>query len=258
MHPVLFEIFGVPVSSFGVLMSCGFLVGTWITTIRMREEGLDPDLWGVMLLCVLVGGVAGAKLYFAADTALRSGAGWLPLLGAASGMTWYGGLLGGFLGAALGARLCRISLKVFADCVCIGLAVGQAIGRVGCLLVGDDYGRPTDAPWGVAFPHGSPPTSVPVHPTQVYEILWLLPVALLLWRRRRASPFLCGEYLALHGLGRLVIEHWRVNPELALGLSQAQWFALGLIAYAAATLGYYRRRTRIEGGPGVRVRRWLR
>jgi phosphatidylglycerol:prolipoprotein diacylglycerol transferase len=254
MHPVLFEILGVPVSSFGVLMSCGFLVGTWITTIRMREENLDPDLWGVMLLFVLVGGVAGAKLYFAVDGALRTEAGFLQRLVSGSGMTWYGGLVGGFLGAALGARLCRIPLKTFADSVCIGLAVGQAIGRVGCLLVGDDYGRPTDVAWGLAFPQGSPPTSVPVHPTQVYEILWLLPVALILWRRRRASPFLCGEYLAANGFGRIAIEHWRVNPEVALGLSEAQWFGLGLIVFASTSWIYYRRQRRAAVSGNARFR----
>jgi phosphatidylglycerol:prolipoprotein diacylglycerol transferase len=254
MHPVLFEILGVPVSSFGVLMSCGFLVGTWITTIRMREENLDPDLWGVMLLFVLVGGVTGAKLYFAVDGALRTEAGFLRLLVSSSGMTWYGGLVGGFLGAALGARLCRISLKSFADSVCIGLSVGQAIGRIGCLLVGDDYGSPTDVAWGLAFPQGSPPTSVPVHPTQVYEILWLLPVALILWRRRRASPFLCGEYLAAIGLGRFAIEHWRLNPDVALGLSEAQWFGLGLIVYASTSWIYYRRPQRAAVSGSVRFR----
>ncbi len=244
MYPVLFEFFGVEVSSFGVLMSAGFLVGTSITVMRMREEGLDPELWGAMLIFMVIGGVAGAKLYFAVDTALRTPADFASLLLAPGGMTWYGGLVGGCLGAVLGALLRRISLKVFADSVCIGLAVGQAVGRVGCLLVGDDYGRPTDVAWGVAFPRGSPPTAAPVHPTQIYEILWLLPVAALLWRRRRASPFLCGEDLALHGLGRLVIERWRVNPELALGLSAPQWFGLLLIAYAGVTWSYYRWRER--------------
>ena len=64
------------------------------------------------------------------------------------------------------------------------LAVGHAIGRIGCFLVGDDYGRPSDLPWSVAFPEGLPPTSVRVHPTQLYEAAALAVVAwaLIRWR----------------------------------------------------------------------------
>ena len=242
MYPVLFEVFGVPVSSFGVLLTVAFLVGTWITRARMPEEGLDPELWGTLLLCVVIGGVAGSKLYFAVDVSVRKGAPFASLLLPRGGMTWYGGLLGGFLGAALGTRWLRISLKAFADACCIGLAVGQAIGRVGCFLVGDDYGRATDVAWGVAFPQGSPPTTWAVHPTQLYEAAWLFLAAGWLWRRRGQSPFLCGEYVALNGVGRLAIEHWRDNPELALGLTQAQWIGALLVVYGVGACRYYRGR----------------
>lgn len=253
MHPVLFELFGVPVRSFGVMMAAGFLVAAWIMRHRMEEEGLDPDLWGVMLLSVLVGSVIAARLYFAVDTALRTDARLPDLLALRGGMTWYGGLVGGFLGAALATWWAGIRLKTFADSACIGIAVGQAIGRVGCLLAGDDYGRPTDLPIGMAFPDGSPPTLDRVHPTQIYEMLWLLGAAAFLWRRRRASPFLCGEYLALHGAGRIAVEQLRTNPELALGLTQAQWFGIGLIAFSAITWTRYRRLARAGGAPPQRL-----
>ena len=122
----------------------------------------------------------------------------------------------------------------------MGGALGQANGRVGCCLVGDDYGRVSDVPWALAFPKGSPPTPDPVHPTQLYETAWLLPVAALLWRRRRRSPFLFGEYVALNGLGRLVIEHWRVNPRVALGLTEPQWIGIALVILGAGSWLYYR------------------
>ena len=108
--------------------------------------------------------------------------------------------------------------------------------------MGDDYGKVTDVAWSVSFPQGAPPTHDPVHPTQLYEIAWLLPVAALLWRRRRKSPFLFGEYVALNGLGRLVIENWRVNPKVALGLTEPQLIGLGLITLGVGGWLYFQRR----------------
>jgi phosphatidylglycerol:prolipoprotein diacylglycerol transferase len=132
-----------------------------------------------------------------------------------------------------------VSIKKVMDCTCIGGAIGQSIGRVGCFLVGDDYGQPTDLPWGVTFPRGAPPTDVPVHPTQIYEILWLLPVAGLLWSRRRQSPFLFGEYIALNGVGRLWIETLRVNPKVAFGLTEPQLVGIGLILIGTCSWLYF-------------------
>ena len=118
--------------------------------------------------------------------------------------------------------------------------MGQALGRIGCFLVGDDYGRASDVPWAVAFPEGAPPTLETVHPTQLYEFAWLLPVALLLWSRRNRSPFLFGEYIALNGLGRIVIENWRVNPEVALGLTEPQWIGVALVCLGVSSWLYFR------------------
>ena len=243
MYPVLFTIpwIDFPISTFGVMLAIGFLVGTWITGIRLGEEGYEPDAT-TLLIYVMVGGILGAKLYFAVDVHLRSGDSFASLLFARAGLTWYGGLLGGLGLGALGSRIHGIPVKTFADCVASALPVGQALGRIGCFLVGDDYGRETTLPWGVRFPEGSPPIDVPVHPTQLYEVAWLLPVAGLLWARRRRSPFLFGEYLALNGVGRLVIEHWRVNPRVALGLTEPQWIGIALIALGLGGWLYFRAR----------------
>ena len=240
MYPIVWQPFGFPISSFGVMLAIAFLVGTWITAIRMREEGLNPELATTILLYVMIGGVGGAKLYFAIDNSLREGLPFFPLLFARDGITWYGGLIGGTLLGLAGCRIHKLPLKTFADCAAVGGALGQAIGRVGCFLVGDDYGRVSDVPWAVAFPKGSPPTLDPVHPTQLYEIAWLLPVAAFLWWRRRKSPFLFGEYVALNGLGRLMIEHWRVNPRVALGLTEPQWIGIALVILGTSAWLYYR------------------
>ena len=95
---------------------------------------------------------------------------------------------------------------------------------------------------------GAPATLVPVHPTQLYEIAWLLPVAGFLWWRRKKSPFLFGEYVALNGIGRLFIENWRVNERVALGLTEPQWIGLGLLVLGMSGWGYYQRQQRREAG----------
>jgi phosphatidylglycerol---prolipoprotein diacylglyceryl transferase len=234
MYPVLFQVFGFPISSFGVMLALAFLAGTWLTALRMREVGLDPDGATTMLIYAMIGGIGGSKLYYAVDMALR---GELPLLQglfSRSGITFYGGLLGAIGAVWIGTRIHRIPTSRFFNCVCLAGALGQALGRIGCFLVGDDYGRVTDLPWGIAFPQGAPPTLEPVHPTQLYESAWLIAVTGWLWMRREKSPLLWGEYLVLTGIGRFAIEFLRTNPRVALGLSEAQLIAAALVVVGAA------------------------
>jgi len=247
MYPVLFRIGNFPISTFGVMMAIAFLVGSWITAKRMQEEGLDPDLATTVLIYVMLGGILGSKLYYAIDVSLREGIPFTRLFFARDGITWYGGMILGTVVGAIGARIHGVSVVQMMNCIAPAVAVGQAIGRVGCFLVGDDYGRPSELPWAVAFPEGAPPTLATVHPTQLYEVAWLLPVAAVLWSRRRKSPFLFGEYLAANGLGRIVIEGWRVNPRVALGLTEPQWIGLALILLGVAGWLYFQRQATAEG-----------
>src|SRR6185436_11281996 len=245
MYPVLFRIGDFPISTFGLMMATAFLVGSWITARRMKEVGLDPDLATTLLVYVMLGGILGSKLYFAIDVSIREGRPFTELLFARDGITWYGGLILGTVVGAIGARIHGVSVVQLMNCVAPAVAVGQALGRVGCFLVGDDYGKPSDLPWALAFPVGAPPTDpgVRVHPTQIYEILWLLPVAFVLWKRRDKSPFLFGEYLVANGIGRLAIETLRVNPRVFAGLTEPQIVGLCLIAGGGAAWLYFRART---------------
>lgn len=238
MYPILFHVpfLGWPISSFGVMMAIGFLAGYWIARPRMGEEGLDPDDAANLLIFIMVGGIVGAKLYYAIDFWWREGVPFWSSLFSRGGLVFYGGLLGGALGGIIGCRVMGIRTLAFANAIAISLAVGQAIGRIGCFLVGDDYGRATDLPWGVAFPEGLPPVDYPVHPTMLYETAWLTAVSTWLWWRRKRSPSLMGEYLLLNGLGRAVIEHWRLNARVALELSEAQWIGIAIMVLGAALL----------------------
>src|SRR5258705_10163435 len=93
MYPVLFHIGKFPISTFGLMMATAFLVGSWITARRMKEVGLDPDLATTLLVYVMLGGIAGSKLYFAIDVSIREGRPFTDLLFARDGITWYGGLV---------------------------------------------------------------------------------------------------------------------------------------------------------------------
>jgi phosphatidylglycerol:prolipoprotein diacylglycerol transferase len=260
MYPIVFDHFGIQISSFGVMLAIAFLVGTWICQVRMNEEGLDGELASVFLLYIMFGGIAGSKLYFAIDVSLRTDLDFWDLLLSRDGITFYGGLIGGFLMGWLACRIHGVPLKMFTDCCAVTLLVGQALGRIGCFLVGDDYGKVTDLPWGMAFPEGAPPTLEPVHPTMLYECAWLALGAFVLWKRRFRSPALWAEYMIWNGVGRFPIEFLRVNEPVLVGLTEPQVIATLLVLSGAALWVHYWRhpyerpavaepRTAEEGAP---------
>jgi len=219
--------FGIEfLSSFGVMVAIGVLVGGELVARSFDKFGLEREAaWRMVTWCI-IGGMLGAKLWYVGEQFARNPSEpWTQWLFSRGGLTWYGGLLGGTIAALLGARIAKVPILTLVNLASPTLAVGQALGRIGCFLVGDDYGRVTDRPWGIAFPEGLPPTLEPVHPTMLYETGWLGLAGLWLWRRRERSPFLFGEYLVLAGVGRLWIEMLRLNPPLLGPLSNAQVIA---------------------------------
>lgn len=165
------------------------------------------------------------------------------------GLSWFGGLVGGLTVGVWQIRRRGLPLVAVLAAATPALAIGHAIGRVGCFLVGDDYGVPSDLPWAVAFPRGLPPTDVPVHPTQLYEAIALLPIAWLMvrWRRRaRPAVAVLGGYFLLTGVLRFAIEFIRVNHRVALQLTVAQWASLGIVAAGVALLWRARGRSQAD------------
>ena len=133
----------------------------------------------------------------------------------------------------------RLPLMTVLSAAAPALTLGHAVGRIGCFLVGDDYGRPTTLPWGIAFPDGLPPTTDRVHPTQLYEsfALFALTGILVSLRRRGATDrAVFGAYLVAAGSLRFLIELVRVNVVVALGMTTAQLFSVGLVALGACLL----------------------
>ena len=210
-------------------MAIGALVGLWIFRRELRRSRLPEDAIDAAIAGV-IGGMVGAKLLWVFEHLGEEPA--LDLLLSRGGMSWFGGFAGGILAGLWIMRRRRLpKLQVLAAAT-PALAVGHAIGRIGCFLVGDDYGRPTSLPWGVAFPQGLPPTVVPVHPTQLYEAAALVPLAWILvrWRREgRADSYVLGGYLVAAGAIRFAIEFLRINERVLGGLSVAHLASLAAI-----------------------------
>jgi phosphatidylglycerol:prolipoprotein diacylglycerol transferase len=241
MYPVVFRIGSFEVTSFGVMIALATLVGILIFRSELRRsnlpaEGADAALAGVL------GGLVGAKLIWAIE--FHREAPFLSLLLSRGGLSWFGGFVGG-VGVGLWA-LHRLRLPILRALAAAtpALAIGHAIGRIGCFLVGDDYGRPTDLAWGVRFPQGLPPTFVPVHPTQLYEALGLTVIAMALfrWRRRKvADALVFGRYLVLAGSLRFLIEFVRINAHVAGPFTLAQLFSAGMVMTGSWLLIFQRK-----------------
>ncbi len=229
MYPTLFRIGDFEVTSFGALVAAAALVGLWLFGRELARSGLPADAADAAVAGVL-GGLAGAKLLwtieFMGDQPVTD------LLFSRGGLSWFGGLAGGVGTGLWMLRRKGISIVPALAAATPALAVGHAIGRIGCFLVGDDYGRPSDLPWAVAFPEGLPPTPVPVHPTQLYEALALAGVAwaLLHWRRRRLGDgAVLGRYFVLAGSVRFLVELVRVNLQVLGPFTLAQLISACLI-----------------------------
>ncbi|HYT75843.1 MAG TPA: prolipoprotein diacylglyceryl transferase [Vicinamibacterales bacterium] len=236
MLPVLFRIGSLDITSFGVMVALGALVGLWVFRRELSRAGL-PDAALDAAVYGLVGGLLGAKLLYVFEH-LGDGS-FFSLLLDRGGMSWFGGFVGGLLAGLATIRAKGWPTLGVLAAATPALAVGQMIGRIGCFLVGDDYGRPTSLPWGVAFPQGLPPTLDRVHPTQIYESLFLAVLAWMLirWRRKGVSDWtVLGRYLLLAGGFRFALEFVRVNVRVLGPLTVAHLFSLGVMVLGAVML----------------------
>lgn len=230
MYPVLFRLGSFEITSFGAMVAIGAALGILLLRRELVRSGVDGAKGVDAALVGVLGGLAGAKLLYVvehwaepfSDTLLSRG-----------GMSWFGGLTGGILAGVVMVLRQRLPLMAVLSAAAPALTLGQAIGRIGCFLVGDDYGRATTLPWGVAFPEGLPPMLETVHPTQLYESvsLFVMTVVLVALRRRGAANHVVfGWYLVAAGTLRFLIELVRVNEVVFLGLTTAQLFSAAIIA----------------------------
>ena len=229
------HILGVSIKTFGLTFALGFIACGAVLARRLRELGRPVDWAYEMIFAALVGGVVGARGYYLIQHYDEVKHHLLGNIFSGSGLVWYGGAIGGAI-AVLAWMYRRGVLELqLLDMLGTGLALGYAIGRIGCQVSGDgDYGIRSSLPWAMGYPHGTVPTppGVTVQPTPIYETVSMCLLAYLLWRMRdRVRPgvvFAC--YLLLSGLERFLVEFIRRNSEVLAGLTAAQLESLALCA----------------------------
>jgi phosphatidylglycerol:prolipoprotein diacylglycerol transferase len=231
MLPTLLHIGPFTLYSFGLLVILGFLAGIVLSGKLARERGLAGEALLDGAVFILFAGIAGARLLYVAlnwksfsGHPLNVGALWQ------GGMSFHGGVIAAIAAGVLYMRHRKIPILAMADAAAPGIALGYAIGRIGCFLNGCCYGTPTDLPWAVVFPHAG--NSTPCHPTQIYATvlnLILMGGLIALYRRPHRVGQVMAGYVIGYSAYRFCIESLRkgVTAEvLAFGLTEAQVFSL--------------------------------
>ena len=246
------EIGPLTLQTFGICFALAFLAAGALVARRLKELGKPSDWAYEMTFAALVGGIVGARLDFVIENWDDVSGDLVGNIFSGSGLVWFGGAVGGALGVVLWAWRRKMLGLGLLDLAAPALALGYAIGRIGCQVSGDgDYGEGWDGPWAMAYPDGTEPIDTPVHPTPIYETLAMGLVALVLWRwRERFAPgILFAIYLVLAGTERFLVELIRRNDAVVAGLTTAQLLSLAMVAAGAAWLVVKARRDGLEPQP---------
>ncbi len=259
MHPILFEIGGFPVYTYGLLLAAAYLLGLQFALVRGRARGLDPNRIMDLGIWIIVSALVGAKLMLVIvewDTFQWNWQSFVNLFRSAG--VFYGGLIAAVTVALWYLWRHRMPMWTVTDVFAPGIALGHVIGRVGCLLAGCCFGRQTDVPWAITFHDpfagetAGTPLGVPLHPTQLYEAgAELLILGLLLLTERRGRPFpgrTFWSYMFLYAVSRFVIEFYRGDsrgliPVLGSALSTSQFVSLLLVPLSLVMLVLLGRRS---------------
>ncbi len=255
MHPILFEFGNWPVYSYGVLLAAAYLSALQLAVVRARRIGLDGSRVMDLGIYLIIAALVGAKLMLVVvdfDYFVSQPAELLSLVRA--GGVFYGGLI---VAVAVGLWLVRrynLPMWTTADLFAPGIALGHVIGRLGCLLAGCCYGRPTDVAWAITFTdpvaaaNVGTPLGIPLHPTQLYDAgAELLIMIGLLATERKGRPF-AGRtfwlYILLYGISRFIVEIYRGDERGALmGMSTSQFISVLVVPLAIGMLIWLRNRS---------------
>lgn len=212
MHPFLFEIFGLKIYSYGVLVALAFVIGFALIAFRAKQAGDNPDDYLEAIIWFIISGIGGARLFYFIWYPQVFFSNPLGALFSQGGLVWYGGVIGVLLATVVYTRIKKINLNHFADIVAPAAALGLAIGRIGCLLAGCCYGAPCDVPWAIQYPHGHETHGLAVHPAPLYETALMLLVMGVLLKLDKNKPFegyTTWWFFILAGLVRFGLEYIR-------------------------------------------------
>ena len=256
MHPILFEIGNWPVYSYGVLLALAYLAGLQLAVVRARRRQIDATKVMDLGIYLIIAALVGAKLMLVAVDFdyFRSQPRELLSLVRAGGV-FYGGLLAALAVGLVLVRRYKLDAWTVADLTAPGIALGHVVGRLGCLLAGCCYGRPTDVPWAITFTNPAAATNVgtplntPLHPTQLYDAgAELLIMLFLLLTERRGRPF-AGRtfwlYMLLYAISRYVVEIYRGDERgMVLGMATSQFVSILIVPLSIVMLLRLSRRGR--------------
>jgi phosphatidylglycerol:prolipoprotein diacylglycerol transferase len=262
MHPILFKIGSFPIGTYGLLLTVGFFLALLLAQRLGRLEGISPESISDLAITLLLAGVIGSKLLMVVVDLFNGAAlrdvfdlGYLRAGGAI-----HGGIIGATAAFFWRVKRLKLPLARTLDCLTPAVALGQAIGRLGCFSAGCCYGTTSSAPWAVTFTDpnaqalSGTPLAMPLHPVQLYTFLAnLLVMGLLLVLRkyRRFAGQVSGCYFILEGFGRMVTEHWRgdLDRGFLLGIP---WLSTGrltsslFILFGCGLLAWFGRRAQKE------------
>ncbi len=257
MYPKILEFGSLTIHTYGLLLAAAFIAGIWITSRNARKQGIHPDaIWNLGLV-IIFSALVGAKLILFFSNYQYYSENFREVFSLStlrSTEAYYGGLLLALGAAALFIFKKRLPPLRIADLAAPGIALGQAISRLGCLSAGCCYGKPTGLPWGITFRNQysydnvGVPLNIPLHPTQIYEAAGALCLfVFLMWRlaRKHAAGQIIVEYLALYALLRFVVEFFRDDDRgfVLYGLlSTSQFIAILTILGSAAVYCFLLRR----------------
>ena len=259
MYPKLFELGAINIYTYGVLLAAAYLTGLQVALVRGRRRGLDPNRVMDLGIYIIISALIGAKLMLLIVEFEHFSLS-LADLGALvrSGGVFYGGLFLAVPVALWYMRRHRMPTWTTCDIFAPGIALGHAIGRVGCLMAGCCFGRPTSVPWGITFTsplaasNVGTPLGVTLHPTQLYESgVELFIFAFLLLTERRGRPFhgrTFWGYVLLYGIARFIIEFYRGDERGTMFdvLSTSQFLSILVVPLSLVMLLWLRR----QGAPG--------
>jgi phosphatidylglycerol:prolipoprotein diacylglycerol transferase len=268
IYPLVLRLGSFELTGYGIMMMVAFLTGGWLIALELKRRGFREAYSADMIAAAVIGGIIGAKLWYVALTRDMGS------LLSRGGLVWYGGFLGGAAAVLINGWRLRVPTRWTMQLAAPALAAAYALGRVGCFLVNDDYGRPTSLPWGVKFPRGLPPstaenlqrqfgvaippnvdpqTVLAVHPTELYEVALMLGAFAILWSlRKRAKPtgWLFGLYLVFAGVERFLVEFVRAKDDRFLGLfTLAQLTSVLLVLVGTTLLAQWKAGPELPPGP---------
>lgn len=231
MRIILFEIFGVQIKGYGLMIAIGIIVAAALFINKGKNKGYNEDELLNLIIFAIIAGMLGGKGLFIITEFTDIIKDPKILLNFGYGFVVYGAIGGGALAIYLYCKKKRWNVIEILDMTVPGLAIAQGFGRIGCFLAGCCYGSETTLPIGVEFPEGSlAPAGIHVHPTQVYSSVFdfLLGFLLLYYgKKERQRGKVMGLYLIVYSVGRFFVEFLRNDPRGTVGiLSTSQFIAI--------------------------------